>query len=284
MGEANDNTGGHRLEGRGIVAVTGPETRKFLQGLLTADLGRLDRQAAIHAALLTPQGKILCEMLVAGTADGVLLDLPAVEVANLVKRLTLYKLRAKVEIADRTADLAVVWRPDGDGFTDPRHPGLGRRAIVPASEAGHSVSVIYDARRIALGIAEQGADYATTEVFPHEANLDQIGGVDFDKGCYVGQEVVSRIQHRGTERSRFVPVAAEAELPERGTPVTAGGREIGSMGSHQGNRGLALIRLDRLADAVASGHAPVAAGHALTVIRPGWVRFDIAGAIDGDVA
>ena len=284
MPNANDNTSGRRLDGRAVVAVLGPETRKLLQGLLTADLGRLDRQAAVPAALLSPQGKILVEMLVVGHGDGVLLDVPAGELASLVKRLTLYKLRAKVEIADRTSDLAVVWCPAGDGFTDPRHPGLGRRAIVAASAAGSPADEAYDVRRIGLGIAEQGADYGATEVFPHEANLDQLGGVDFDKGCYVGQEVVSRIQHRGTARSRFVPVAADTGLPERGTPVTAGGRAIGAMGSHQGRNGLALIRLDRLADAVASGHRPEAAGSALTVIRPDWARFDIAGAVRGDAA
>lgn len=280
MATVPDDTG-LRLQRRGVVSLEGPETRKFLQGLVTADVARLDRQPAFAAALLTPQGKVLVEMIVAGTANGVLIDCPLAEVANLLKRLTLYKLRAKIEIADRTPALAVVWTPPGaatGGIADPRHPGLGSRTIAAAAEAHGSGDAAYDARRIALGIAEQDADFGPTEVFPHEVNYDQLGAVDFDKGCYVGQEVVSRMQHRGTARSRFVPVSAAGDLPAKGTPVTAAGREIGQMGSHLGHRGLVLLRLDRLADAVAAGTVPEAGGVALTVHRPSWVRFDIAGA------
>lgn len=283
MANAKDDTGG-RLSGRGLIAVTGPETRKFLQGLLTADIGRLDRQPAVPAALLTPQGKILVEMIVIGQAGGVLLDCPAGEVAGLLKRLQLYKLRAKIEIADRSGELAVAWQPDRPAagrFADPRQPDLGARSIVPAAEACGDATDAYDRRRIALGIAEQGADYGATEVFPHEANLDQLGGVDFDKGCYVGQEVVSRMQHRGTARSRFVPVSGISDLPERGTAITAGGKSIGTMGSHRGRFGLALLRLDRLTEAVAAGHHPEVGGITLNVIRPAWARFDLSGTTAG---
>ncbi len=283
MANATDDTGG-KLNRRGLIAVTGPEARKFLQGLLTADLGRLDRQPAIPAALLTPQGKILVEMIVIGREDGALLDCPAGEVAGLLKRLQLYKLRAKIEIADRTAELAVMWHPErteADWIADPRHPDLGARAIVPAAVACGDASDAYDHRRIALGIAEHGADYGASEVFPHEANLDQLGGVDFGKGCYVGQEVVSRMQHRGTARSRFVPVSGISDLPERGTAIAAGGKSIGTMGSHRGRCGLALLRLDRLTEAVAAGHYPEVEGVTLNVIRPAWARFDLSGATAG---
>ena len=281
MATVPDDTG-LRLHRRGVVSLDGPETRNFLQGLLTADVARLDRQRAIAAALLTPQGKVLVEMIAVGTANGVLLDCPLPEAGNLLKRLTLYKLRAKVVIADRTAELGVVWGATGagaGGFADPRHPELGYRAIIAAGEAHGSGDAAYDARRIALGIAEQDADYGASEVFPHEANYDQLGAVDFDKGCYVGQEVVSRMQHRGTARSRFVPVSSSGELPQKGAPVKAAGREIGQMGSHQGHRGVVLMRLDRLSDAVAAGAALEAGGVALTIHRPSWVRFDIAGAV-----
>jgi hypothetical protein len=287
MAMVNDDTRGARLSGRGLVAVTGPDTRKLLQGLLTADLGRLDGTPAIPAALLTPQAKILVEMIVIAREDGVVIDCPAGETGNLLKRLALYKLRAKVEIADRSADLAVVWRPGpaaSDGFADPRHPALGSRVLGPASSNGDAADATYHERRIALGIAEQGADYGANEVFPHEANLDQLGGVDFDKGCFVGQEVVSRMQHRGTARSRFVPVRATTELPERGTPITAGGKSIGALGSHQGHHGLALLRLDRLAEALAMGHQPEAGGILLTASRPVWARFEVAGTRSGDAA
>ena len=283
MAQADNDTAGGRLHGRGLISISGPDTRKFLQGLLTANLERLDRQPAIPAALLTPQGKILVEMLVVRDADDAVLDVPAGETANLLKRLALYKLRAKIVVEDRTSERAVSWWPAAEGapaggYADPRSPALGVRAIGPAGAAAGTATAAYDARRIALGIAEQGADFGATEIFPHEANLDQLGGVDFDKGCYVGQEVVSRMQHRGTARSRFVPVTGSLELPERGTLVTAAGREIGRMGSHQGNRGLALIRLDRLADAVGAGAEPEAAGVTLTVGRPAWARFEVASA------
>ncbi len=283
MADASDDMGG-KLSARGLISVAGSQTRKFLQGLLTADISRLDQQPAIPAALLTPQGKILVEMIVVGREDGALLDCPASEVAGLLKRLQIYKLHAKIEIADRTAELAVMWhpeRPEADWIADPRYPDLGARAIVPAAEARGDATDTYEHRRIALGIAEQGADYGTSEVFPHEANLDQLGGVDFDKGCYVGQEVVSRMQHRGTARSRFVPVSGISDLPERGTAITAGGKSIGTMGSHRGRIGLALLRLDRLTEAVAAGHYPEVEGVTLNVIRPAWARFDLSGATAG---
>lgn len=279
MANAKDDTGGV-LAARGLISVAGPETRKFLQGLLTADIGRLDRQPAIPAALLTPQGKILVAMIVVGQDDGALLDCPATEVAGLLKRLQFYKLRAKIEIADRTAQFAVMWQPGhavAQGFADPRLADLGVRAIVPVDKARGNATDAHDRRRIELGIAEQGADYGSSEVFPHEANLDQLGGVDFDKGCYVGQEVVSRIQHRGTARSRFVPVSGISDLPDRGTTITAGGKAIGAMGSHRGRFGLALLRLDRLTEAVAQGQHPEVEGITLNVMRPAWASFDLTG-------
>lgn len=276
-----DDTGSLRLNRRGLVSIDGPDTRKLLQGLLTADLGRLDRQRAIAAALLTPQGKVLVEMIVSATTNGVLLDCCEAEAGALIKRLTLYKLRAKIEIANRTADLAVAWSATAGEIPDPRHPGLGFRTIIATADARGTADAAYDAHRIRLGIAEQGADYGATEVFPHEANYDQLGAVDFDKGCYVGQEVVSRMQHRGTARSRFVPVSGTAALPPKGMPVTAGGREIGQMGSQEGGHGLVLMRLDRLADAVSAGAQVEAGGVALTIHRPSWARFEIAGATTG---
>lgn len=285
MATVADDTGGLRLHRRGVVSVEGPDTRKFLQGLLTADIGRLDLEPSLAAALLTPQGKVLVEMLVAGTSHGVLIDCHKEQAPELLRRLALYKLRAKIEIADRSGELGVVWSPASTGagqFADPRHPRLGFRTIVAVESARGTADATYDSHRLRLGIAEQGADFGAAEVFPHEANYDQLRAVDFDKGCYVGQEVVSRMQHRGTARSRFVPVSGNAELPAKATPVTAAGREIGQMGSHQGSHGLVLMRLDRLADAIAAGAQPEAGSVALTVYRPAWVHFDVAGATPGD--
>jgi folate-binding protein YgfZ len=285
MADADDDTGGLRLSGRGLVAVTGPETRKFLQGLLTADTARLEREPAMPAALLTPQGKVLVEMIVIRREDGVIIECAAGETGALLKRLALYRLRARIELADRSADLAIIWSPGDtlpDGFADPRLPDLGSRAVRALSATDAPSDAAYHGRRIALGVAEQGSDYGAGEVFPYEANLDQLGGVDFDKGCYVGQEVVSRMHHRGTARSRFVPVTAAAELPELGTPVTAGGKILGRLGSHQGRLGLALLRLDRLAESVLEGRPTEAAGIELRVVRPAWARFEMADAA-GDV-
>ncbi|WP_436642978.1 CAF17-like 4Fe-4S cluster assembly/insertion protein YgfZ [Microbaculum sp. FT89] len=281
------------LGGRSVIAVSGPEARDFLQGLVTSDVETLAEGTARNAALLTPQGKILFEfMIFRAGADQFLLDCPADSVAELAKRLTFYKLRAKVEIAAQP-DMAVValWdsdaQPHPSAFADPRLAALGWRALLPASEAqtvagqgGSASEADYHARRIALGVAELGADYASSAAFPHEANLDQLGGVDFKKGCYVGQEVVSRMQHRGTARSRFVPVAISGAAPdagptvEAGTTVEAGGKAVGTMGSSAGDTGLALLRLDRIGDAVAAGNAITAGDATLTPRKPDWAGFD----------
>jgi tRNA-modifying protein YgfZ len=201
------------LGDRAVVAVSGPAARDFLQGIVTVDIADVAPGTARHGALLTPQGKILFEFMVTfGGDDAFLLDVARPLARDLVKRLMFYRLRAKVEIAARD-DLTVVslWggtAPDFEvAFADPRLAALGWRAILPADEApvrlaqGGAEIVdrsAYHAYRIALGVPELGADYATGELFPHESDLDQLAGVDFDKGCFVGQEVVSRMQHRGT--------------------------------------------------------------------------------------
>ncbi len=285
------------LGGRAAIEVGGPEARAFLQGLVTSDVETLGPGRARNAALLTPQGKILFEFFVlAADSDRFLLDCPAASAAELAKRLTFYRLRAKVNITARP-DLVVVALSDGalrdgalrDGdtaphpsaFADPRLAALGWRAILlkPEAEAvlkahGAASEADYHAHRIGLGVAELAQDYASGEVFPHEADLDQLGGVDFAKGCYVGQEVVSRMQHRGTARSRFVPVAIEGNAPETGTTVEAGGKVVGTMGSSSGSRGLALLRLDRIGAAMATGTAITAGGATLAPEKPGWATFE----------
>jgi tRNA-modifying protein YgfZ len=168
----------------------------------------------------------------------------------------------------------VVAEPGAVVYPDPRHPGLGSRAIMAERDAMRSSEGDpgdYQARRIALGIPEGGLDFAYGDAFPHEALMDLLGGVDFRKGCYVGQEVVSRMQHRGTARSRIVPVAIEGPAPDAGTEVVAGGKPVGTMGSSSLERGLALLRLDRVEDALAAGSPLVAAGASLTLApAPDW--------------
>ncbi|MGA7116977.1 MAG: folate-binding protein, partial [Hyphomicrobium sp.] len=249
------------LPDRGIVAVNGSDATKLLQGLVTNDVALLDTQPAIYAGLLSPQGKILFDFIVVKTRDGALIDVAKDQAAALVKRLTMYKLRAAVTIADVSADHTVVaaFGPDaqfGQGivYSDPRLPDLGLRAIVETKDAVavNSEASAYHAFRIGLGVPEGGLDYAFGDAFPHEALFDQLHGVSFTKGCYVGQEIVSRMEHRGTARKRIVPVNADGPLVE-GAAVMAGEVEIGRVGSVAGSRGLALLRLDRVDEFAAKG-------------------------------
>jgi len=262
-----------RLPGRAVLSVQGPEVGHFLQNLLTADVEHLVPGSATYAALLSPQGKILFDMLVVRAEDGYLIDCAKGMAAGLVQRLTMYKLRAKVEIA-RREDLAVNVSPlEAAGFfADPRTPEIGWRGIGPA---GVPEAEGYDAARIALGLADSEADIGSGEVFPHEANLDQLGGVNFRKGCYVGQEVVSRMEHRGTARSRILPVTLDGEAPPKGTEIRAGEKQVGTLLSSSGNVALALLRLDRLAEA---GEPLRAGGVTFTVRKPQWARYDVPGA------
>ncbi len=285
------------LPDRGVVKVAGDPARGFLQGLLTADLDKVKPDEPRFAALLTPQGKIVVDCIVveASTRDGggFFLDCPRALAADLVAKLNFYKLRAQVLIQDLSKDLAVLaaWggaahSDYGLSYPDPRLAALGSRIMLPpevvdaaAEELGAELvaAEIYEAHRIALGVPRGGMDFAYGDAFPHETDMDQLGGVDFDKGCYVGQEVVSRMQHRGSARTRVVPVAYQGFAPEAGTAVTAGERTIGTFGSSANGRGLAMLRLDRVEDALNAG-APLVAGSAtLQPIRPDWARFAFPG-------
>jgi folate-binding protein YgfZ len=274
------------LPDRVVILVSGPDAEAFLNGIATvqapAEAGRCR-----YAALLSPQGKILFDfLLLRAGQDSFLVDAPVSQKEELIKRLIFYRLRSKVEITDRTDDLAVAvgWGEEeisADGamaFPDPRFAPLGMRAILPldAAQALTGVPADYHAHRIALGVPEGGRDFDFGEVFPHEADLDQLGGVDFAKGCFVGQEVVSRMQHRGTARKRIVPVEARGDGPidERAEIVSSAGTPIGELGSVAGRRALALIRLDRAAEAVAAGAGVETHGTPLTIHRPAWARFD----------
>ena len=261
-----------RLPGRAVIAVQGPEAAHFLHNLLTADIEQLADGGASYAALLTPQGKILSDMLVLRQGDGFLIDCSGAQRADLLKRLAIYRLRAKVDIAARD-DLAVGVSPEegAGGVPDPRCAALGWRVI--GSPQGLAEG--YDAARIALGIADTDQDLGSGAFFPHEANLDQLGGVSFRKGCYVGQEVVSRMEHRGLARSRILPVALAGTAPPKGTEIRSGERQIGTLLSSAGSKALALIRLDRLAEA---GGPLLADGVPLTVLKPAWARYDVPGA------
>lgn len=272
-------TGSEMQVARGVVEVAGLEARALLQRLVTNDVESLAPGQARYAALLSPQGKILVDFLVVSApssdrSERFLLDCPAVLAADLARKLTLYRLRAKVTVSDRSADLGAVplaeevphTDPDLLVFRDPRSPTLGVRAIGPREVVGALAAPadVERDRRIAAGVPEGGLDFAYGDTFPHEANLDRLAGVDFAKGCYVGQEVVSRMQHRATTRKRVTPFKAEP-TPQPGADVRAGDLPVGTVGSVGAGAGLALLRLDRVADAQAAGTPLLAGQHPISV-------------------
>lgn len=254
---------------RAVLAVSGPEALAFLHRLVTADVARLAAGEAAHGALLTPQGKILHEFFLLRTGDQVLMDCAAGQRELLLKRLALYRLRSPVEIAVRD-DLAVgvaSARPEAPlAYADPRLAAAGFRLFAPAASLPEGAG--YDAARLALGLADGAADLGSGLLFPHEANLDQLHGVSLTKGCYVGQEVVSRMEHRATAKSRLIPVRFSGTLTDKA--ITSGGTAMGEITSMGSGRALALIRLDRLAEAA----APLMAGQTrLHPERPFWATF-----------
>lgn len=278
----------------GVVSVSGAEAEKFLAGLITNDMALLAGAPAIYAGLLTPQGKILFDFFIARNGDGFLLDVARGEAPALAKRLTLYKLRAAVEIADVSPDFAVaaLWNGQAPAldsgprcivFPDPRLAEMGARALMqvplPSDLGGAGIAAATDhdylVHRVRLGVPEGGKDYAFGDTFPHEALFDQLNGVSFTKGCYVGQEVVSRMQHRATVRKRIVPVTGREDLPAGGIEIMAGDVAIGALGSVAGHRGLALLRLDRAQEFKSRGVGLTAGGVVLDVEVPAFATFSL---------
>lgn len=271
------------LPDRALIRVSGPEAEHFLQNLVTTDIAALPVGEAWPGALLTPQGKILFDFLVARDGEELLLETAAGQQGDLVKRLTMYKLRAAVTITvGPEAGVTVSWGEARDpaALLDKRfamaETTLGRR---PGRHAEDDDGAYLDLR-IAAGIAESGADFALQDAFPHDLLMDRNRGIGFKKGCYVGQEVVSRMQHRGTARRRVVLVHGQTALPVSGTEVTAGGKPVGTLGSVHGTKGLAIVRIDRVGEALATG-VPVLAGEtAVTVRLPAWSGLDFPTAAE----
>ena len=292
-----------RLDDRGVVSVSGPDAAKLLQGVITNDLETITIDRALFAGLLSPQGKVLFDFIITrkysavegqpDTAEDVYyLDVALDQAPALAKRLAMYKLRANAEIEDEseTAQVLAMWG-DGPSFNcvlgtpDPRLKDLGLRGIgskrfvkddISCSTGAEVSADAYHAHRIALGVPEGGKDYAWAGAFPHEALFDQLNGVSFTKGCYVGQEIVSRMEHRGTARARIVKVGMPGGVPPAGTPVMGGEVAIGSAGSSQGEKGLALVRLDRLADFNDRGIAIKISGAPATLSLQDWVTYALS--------
>jgi tRNA-modifying protein YgfZ len=281
------------LADRGVVKVASDDARNFLHGLVSADILNLEPGVARFCALLSPQGKIFADFIVAEApaqdGGGFFLDVPRALAKPLVDKLNLYKLRSRVMIEDLSEVLGVLaaWGGNGAGapglaYADPRLPALGLRTMIPTHRAGDAAAGLgatlvdaseYEAHRIALGIPRGGVDFSYGDAFPHETDMDQLGGVDFGKGCYVGQEVVSRIEHRGIARTRAVAVRYDGAAPAAGVPIMAGERQVGTMGSTASGHGVALLRLDRVADALSRGEELLAGGIAIQPSKPEWARF-----------
>jgi hypothetical protein len=282
------------LPDRGVVCVKGNDAEKLLQGIITNDMALLATQTALFAGLLSPQGKILFDFFVVKTPEGYCLETARQNTGELADRIARYRLRADAEVEDVSSDYttAAIWggpyEPHGRGkqpvyYRDPRLPGMGYREMVTigsdwalAGDAADSATPDdYHAHRVGLGVPEGGRDYAYGDTFPHEALFDQLSGVSFEKGCFVGQELVARMQHRGTARKRVVPLVAEAALPEPGAEIRASGTGIGTLGSVAGTRGLALVRLDRASEAAAKGETLYAGSVPVRIDIPEWASFSL---------
>ena len=281
------------LPDRGVIKVAGEDARNFLNGLVTTDVDKLKPGLGRFGALLTPQGKIIVDFLIteapAGHGGGFLIDCPKPLADGLATKLKFYKLRAKVTVENLSDDLGVLAAWDGKpaaqpdlAFADPRNEGLGNRILIPEDLKQKLSDLIgaelvdaaaYEAHRIALGVPRGGLDFMYSDAFPHETNMDRLSGVDFDKGCYVGQEVVSRMQHRGTARICSVKVLLEELSPELGVSILAGDKPVGTMGSSAQGKGIALVRIDRVADALDAGQALTAGGLAVRLAEPDVVRI-----------
>jgi folate-binding protein YgfZ len=288
------------LPERGVLAVAGADARAFLQGLVSNDVHRATAERAIYAALLTPQGKYLFDFLIAQHQDTLLLDVERGRLNDLLRRLGLYRLRAKVTIADVSDRFAVAaaFGPGAPGalgladapgaarafaggvaFTDPRVSRLGARVVAPPSASAELESLgfaaadatDYDRLRLAQGVPDGSRDLVVEKSFLLENNFEELNGVDFDKGCYVGQELTARTKFRGVVRKRLYRVEVEGPLPAPGTPVMLGETQIGTMRTGRDRVGLAFLRLEAVAEAAG---APLLAGAArLTPIKPDWARF-----------
>jgi len=276
------------LQDRAVFKISGSEAKTFLQGLVTADLESLADGQASHAGLLTPQGKIMFDFFTLAQSDGWLIDCAGEQTDEIIKRLTFYKLRADVQLEKLEEwGVAASWGeavsiPDEIIiYDDPRLKKLGQRLIGPVTMLAaleNKSNQAYHQHRIGLGVPDT-SDIGTSQTFPHEANFDQLGGVSFTKGCYVGQEVVSRMQHRGTARSRIIlaelaqPLATELTVDNQ--ELSANGKKIGQMLSVIDRQGLALVRLDRAKKAMEEGHAILVGDIPVTLKKPEWANFEM---------
>lgn len=258
------------LRDRALVSVTGPDWRSFLQGLLSQDVEGLAVGELRFGALLSPQGRLLFDLFILGREDGCWLDVAADRREALIARLTMYRLRAKVEIAARSGPVIALWgtgQAEPGFVADPRLPALGLRGygdVEPPGVRGDATA--YDLRRLALGVPHT-ADFGEDSTYPIEADFDLLNGIDFRKGCFVGQETTSRMKRRGQIKNRMLPIAFQGPPPAFGAEVLNGELRAGQVLSGIPGRAMALLRLDRL-----EGGTLTADGRAVSVERPRWLE------------
>ena len=291
------------LPGRGVLRLSGADVLTFLQVLIPRDLDSLSPEQAVYGALLTPQGKYLFDFFLTRQGDELLLDGEAARLEPLAKRLNMYRLRADVQITDISADWevcaafgsgiatalaltggagAAMAYGEGVAFMDPRLDGAGARIIAPTGQGGAMLATAgirpgeaaeYDYFRLGLALPDSGRDLVVDKSLMLESNLEFLRGVDFDKGCFVGQELTARTKYRALVRKRLLPARIDGPLPDPGTPLLVAEKEVAVMRSGQGDRGLALVRLDRLAEAGGLGQSLTAGEAKVTLLMPDWADF-----------
>lgn len=266
-----------RLPDRTVIRISGDERTSFLQGLITQDMDALSPHAPIFAALLTPQGKILFDFFVIEDGGALLIDCDREAAPALVKRLTLYKLRAKVAIeTDETLNVLASAAPfeteRGPAWPDPRLAALGWRAVSAGPASGDGG--FYNRRRLALGAPEFGKDFPSDKMFLMDVNYDALSAVSYQKGCFVGQEVASRMKRKGEARKRTLIIEFDGAPPDPGTPVTAGASTLGEIFSADEGRALAMIRLDRWKKAETDGAMSAVNGREARLSVPDYLEQD----------
>jgi tRNA-modifying protein YgfZ len=265
------------LINRSLISIDGADAQSFLQGIVTTDIDGLAENEARPGALLTPQGKILFDFIIWRRDGGFLLECDSSLCEAFSRRLSMYKLRAAVTLTQGQAGVSVTWGDAADSAAGAVDMAFAKAGIVlkrapahPDAAADAPGEIAYDALRIEAGLAQSTKDYALQDAFPHDILLDLDGGLSFRKGCYVGQEVVSRMQHRGTARRRLVQVSGDTNLPVTGTELTAGGKPLGTLGTVVGGKGLAIVRTDRVGDALARDLPILAGDQPVGLTLPVW--------------
>lgn len=285
------------LEGRGVLKIEGPEMRGFLQGLISNDINKVSPQRAIYAAFLTPQGRYLHDFFVAEIGGALVLDCEAARLDDFKKRLSMFKLRSKVEITDASAAFSIT-AIIGDGgvlglggeagsakeweggavFLDPRLAAMGARAILPREVAARALEGVglargtiadYERLRISFGLPDGSRDMPVEKAILLENGLDELNGIDWDKGCYLGQELTARTKHRGLVRKRLLPVTIKGPTPAPGTTIMCGDKEAGEMHTAIDGAGLAMMRLEFLE----TGQGLTAGEAEIVPRRPDWAQF-----------